>query len=147
MSPVTAAGRFFAGLSLGLGLGVIYGFLRPLRERRKNFADLLFLLVLLPAVVYFTFAICQGAPRLALLAAPALGGLLWEMTLGRLLRPLWAFFWGIVRWISSRFQKNFKKILKISKKLFASGKKSSTIRENDHPLDTYDTGGKPYDDP
>ena len=47
-APGTAAGRFAAACLLGMGLGLWYGFLRPLRRSRPNTADLL----LLPAAVW-----------------------------------------------------------------------------------------------
>lgn len=127
MSPAVAAARFLSGFLMGVGMGAVYGFLRPLRNKRKNLADFLFLLVLLPGVVYFTFAICRGAPQLALLVAPISGGVLWELSLGRLFRPVWSAFWVFVWAVHWHIRKFFEKTWKIAKKLFASGKKSSTI--------------------
>lgn len=147
MAPATALGRFFGGVLLGAALGAVYGFLGPLRRKNPHWADALFLPPLFACVVVFAFAVCQGAPRLGLLCAPVLGGIAWERTAGRLFRPLWVLIWGIVFRFFSCVQKNFKKIPEIGKKLFASGKKSSTIKENDHSMDIHDAGGEPNDDP
>lgn len=128
MSPSVAAGRFLGGLAVGAVLGCIYGFLRPLRQNRKNLADLLFLPALLYGTIYYAFAVCQGAPEPGYLPAPILGMLLWEGTFGRLFRPVWTFFWKGPQRLHFALGKFFQKICNFMKKIFASEKKSSTIK-------------------
>ena len=91
--PVQAAYRFAAACLLGLGLGAWYDFLRGLRPRHTLLSDGVFLLGCLWAWVYLGFGICGGDLRLGYLAGLVCGGLAWEFTLGRLLRPVFRLFW------------------------------------------------------
>ena len=127
MPPALAAGRFLQGLILGAGLGAVYGFLHPLSRRSRTIADLLFLCSVFPVWLYFSFAVCRGDLGLGYLASLPLGGILFECTLGRLLRPVWNGFWRVVGTVFRGFRKFFKKIITFIKKLFASGEKMSTI--------------------
>ena len=127
MSPAIAAGRFLRGILLGLPLGAFFGFLRPLSRHRRTLADLLFLCGVFPTWLYFSFAVCQGDLSLGYLASLPLGGILFECTLGRLLRPLWRGFWSLTGKVFGKIKKFFKKITTFLKKPFASGKKMSTI--------------------
>ncbi len=135
MTPEIAAGRFFRGILLGLGLGLWYGFLRPLGHRHRHLADGLFVLGLLPVSIYFAFAVCEGDLNLGYFSGLLVGGVLWEWTVGRFLRPLWRGFWRIIGRFFRFFKKFFQKILYFLKKLFASAKKWSTIKwkKHDHP--------------
>jgi hypothetical protein len=130
-APALAAGRLAAACLMGLGLGLWYGFLRPLRPKFTLLSDLLFLLALFPSWVYLGFGICEGDLRLGYIAGLALGGFLWEFTAGRVLRPVFAGFWRaifqILWWFCRPFQKFFKKTHFFAKKLFAYAKKSVTI--------------------
>ena len=127
MTPEIAAVRFLRGVVLGLFRGAWYGFLRPLGRRRQTLADLLFLCGVFPVWLYLSFAVCQGDLHLGYLASLPLGGILFDSTLGRLLRPVWDKFWGVIGWIYRNLRKFFKKIIIFLKKPFASDKKSSTI--------------------
>ncbi|MBE6947661.1 MAG: hypothetical protein E7454_05370 [Ruminococcaceae bacterium] len=127
MTPQIAAGRFLWGVALGLLLGLWYGFLRPL-SRHRIFSDMLFLAGLFPVWVYFAFAVCQGDFHLGYMASLPLGGILFEITVGRLLRPLWRGFWGVIGAIFAGFKKFFRKIAALSKKIFAYLQKMSTIK-------------------
>ena len=133
-APAAAAGRFAAAVLLGLAAGLLYGFLRPLRRRRNWAADLVFLAGLTALWVYHSFAVCRGDIRLWGLLGLLLGCRIWDVTVGRLLRPLFSWFWGALRGIFKVFLWPFTEILKIFpvfvKKLFASGKKSGTIKWN-----------------
>ena len=120
ISPALSAARFAIAVLMGMGLGLIYGFLRPLRPRLTALADLIFVLAAAAAWVYLGFAVCLGDLRLGYTAGLIIGGIGWEMTIGRLLRPV---FWGI--WWPLR--KIFRFFNNFSKKLFASAKKWVTI--------------------
>ena len=131
-APALAAARFSAACLLGMGLGILYSFLRPLRPRLTVLADLLFVLGFGWAWVYLGFAICQGDLRVGYYSGLILGLLLWEYTAGKLLRPLFFGFWGIVRKILALFlqpvARFFRFIPGICKKIFAYPKKSGTIK-------------------
>ena len=128
MTPQVAAGRFLWGVVLGLGLGLWYGFLRPLGRHRRTLSDCLFLFVLFPVWVYFCFAVCDGDFRLGYWVSFLLGGILWDRTAGRLLAPIWQGFWGIIGSIMGFFAKFFKKFTGFLKKPFAYIKKSCTMK-------------------
>lgn len=129
--PALDGWRFFCACKIGLALGLFYGFLRPLRPRHPLMSDLLFLPVMGYAWLYLSFAICRGDIRLGYCAGLFLGAAVWEMTVGRLLRPVFQGFWKVISriWtgIWRPFQKIFKKIYKNAKKLFAIWKKWFTI--------------------
>lgn len=61
--PALSAQRFGAGCLLGVGLGLLYGFLRPLRPRHMLLGDLLFLLGVGWGWLYLDFAVCGGDLR------------------------------------------------------------------------------------
>ena len=88
-APAVAAARFAGAAWVGVGLGAVYGVLRPLRRKRNWPADLLFMGAVCYGWLYVGFGICGGDLRPVWLAAMLLGGIGWEMTLGRLLRPLY----------------------------------------------------------
>ena len=121
--PALDGRRFLIACLIGLGLGLIYGFLRPLRRNRPVLSDLLFLPFLGYAWLYLGFAICRGDLRLGYCAGLFVGAVLWEWTVGRLLRPVFDLFWRVVfrvcRGFFRIFEKIFKKIRKKLKFLFA----------------------------
>lgn len=96
IGPETAARWLLASLTVGLILGVLYGFLRPLRPKHTALSDLIFVLAAFYGWIFVGFQVCGGDIRFGCAAAMAAGGLLWEMTAGRLLRPLFRKFWGII---------------------------------------------------
>ena len=129
--PVLEAYRFGWACLLGLGLGVCYGFLRPLREKHPRLADFLFLPVLGYSWLYLGFAICRGDLRLAYTAGLFVGAWVWDRTLGRLLQPVFGWIWklfGLI-WgqITGPVRKILKNIQKNAKNLFARWKKWFTI--------------------
>ena len=63
-APATAARCFLAAVLFGLGLGPVYGFLRPLRPRYTAAADGLFLIAAFFAWLCHSFAVCGGDIRL-----------------------------------------------------------------------------------
>ena len=96
--PAFAARALLTALGMGAALGVFYGFLRPLRPRLTALADLVFVAAAFQAWLAHTFALCGGDSRPVCILAMALGGLAWEATLGRLLRPVFALFWQTMGW-------------------------------------------------
>ena len=94
MTPETAGFRLLCSCLLGGALGLYYGFLRPLRRRHQGLADGLFLLGAVWVWLYQSFGICGGDLRLGYFLGLLAGGLLWERTAGRVLRPVFSGFWG-----------------------------------------------------
>ena len=92
-APALAARRFLLALAVGAGLGLVYGFLRPPRRRFTHIFDGIFVLVTLWAWVYLSFGLCKGELRFGYTMGMLLGAGLWEMTAGRLLRPVFTGFW------------------------------------------------------
>lgn len=93
MSPAVAAQRLGYALAVGAALGLLYGFLRPLRPRLTVLADGVFVLCALWGWVYLMFGLCQGDIRFGLFTAMVLGAWVWEVSIGRLLRPVFQKFW------------------------------------------------------
>ena len=78
--PALAAWRFGVACLYGIGLGGVYGFLRPVRPR--SFADALFVAAMFYAWLQLSFAICRGDIRLGYTAGLFVGMAAWELTLG-----------------------------------------------------------------
>ena len=118
--PGTDALRFGMACLLGVGLGLLYDFLRPLRPKRTGLADGIFLLAVVWGWVYLGFGVCGGDLRLGYAAGLPVGGLTWEWTLGRWLRPVFTGFWKGFRRILTLLclpvKKFFKKTGRFSKK-------------------------------
>ena len=144
-APGAAAGRFLSACLLGVGLGVVYAFLRPPRQKHPHLSDTLFLLALFPAWIYLGFGICGGDLRLGYTAGLFLGTWAGAATLGRLLQPLFCFLWKILTFPLHLLKKFFKKMKKIAKKLLASGKKWFTMKKNMGKSQNLDAGGTDYD--
>ena len=134
--PAAAAGQFAGACLLGMGLGLLYGFLRPLRRRRQTPADLLFLLAAGWCWLYLGFGVCRGAVRPAHTFGLAAGAAALELTLGQLLRPIFAIFWNILL-------VPVKKISRNTKILFASAEKWVTIRWSNRRHRRHKSGGTP----
>lgn len=126
--PAEAAGRFLWALLTGAMLGVVYDFLRPLRPRRIWLSDGLFLAATGRALLVLAFDICRGDLRMGYLWGAIAGWMLWQWSLGRLARPLFSRFWKIIAGIGEFFLWPLQKISKNVKNLFASRKKSGTIK-------------------
>lgn len=95
MTPAVAAARTGGALLIGMALGVLYGFLRPLRPKYTLASDGIFVLAALMGWIYLAFGICRGDPRLGHWAAAIGGGFLWEMTVGRYLGKFYRGFWRL----------------------------------------------------
>ena len=94
MIPTATVAAFFASAYVfGLELGMLYGFLRPLRPRHTLLSDGLFLLGLYQRTAVLMFRVCGGELRPACLVALFLGIWTFDRTVGRLLRPLFGRFW------------------------------------------------------
>ena len=87
-APSVAAYRFAVACLYGMGVGALYGFLRPLRPRYTGFADMLTVFALLAAWLQLSFQVCQADLRLGYTAGIFCGAILWEITAGRLLLSL-----------------------------------------------------------
>jgi len=107
---MTPAAQLGWGLGIGAALGIFYDFLRPLHRRHHAPADLLFVLVMLVAWVYYSFGLCAGQIRVATTGAFLLGLWLWELTASHLLRPVFSGFWqsifGLFRILTLPLQKS-----------------------------------------
>ena len=137
--PAEDLRRFLFACLFGLGLGLLWDFLRPFRQKRPNLSDGLFLLVTGQVWLYLGFSVCKGDLRLGYSLGLLLGGFVWEITLGQLFRPVFLGFSRIITEIFSFFalpmKKFFKKIAKNAKFLLATGKKAVTIKckhQNQH---------------
>ena len=93
--PELAARQFLLACLVGAGLGLVYGFLRPVRRRHGILGDVLFLAALFWGWLYWGFGICGGDYPGPGLVGLGLGAVAWEATAGRLLRPVFLFFWKI----------------------------------------------------
>jgi hypothetical protein len=120
-APALAADRFLAACLIGMQLGFVYDFLRPLRPKLTAIADLLFLIALGAGWLYLGFGVCKGDLRFGYTAGLGIGILFWELTATRLLRPFFAYIWR-------PFQKFFAYFIKNAKKLFATGRKKVTMK-------------------
>ena len=125
--PELAAQRLLMALVLGCLLGLCYGFLRPLRRIGNWLRDLLFLGCLLWAWLLLGFGICGGDLRLGYFSGLFLGGVLWEKTVGKLLRPLFFGFWNGIFHVLSGFLWIFKKIFQ---KFAGFAKKHLHLKKN-----------------
>lgn len=125
--PLLAAQRFLLSCLVGLAVGIWYDFLRPLRPKHTGLSDFVFLIGLYYAWLYQGFKICNADLRPGYTAGLFLGACGWEMTVGRLLRPVFSGFWKIMAWMMGIFASPIKKFLHFLKILFASVKKSVTI--------------------
>ncbi|MBQ2892958.1 MAG: hypothetical protein IJE24_02370 [Oscillospiraceae bacterium] len=120
-APALAADRFLAACLIGMQLGFVYDFLRPLRPKFTAVGDILFLFALGAGWVYLGFGVCRGDLRFGYTVGLLAGILFWELTATRLLRRFFAAFWR-------PFQKFFRIFIKNVKKLFATAQKKVTIK-------------------
>ena len=110
-APGTAAVCFLQALGVGGILGILYGFLRPLRPRLTTLADLVFALATFWGWIHMVFAICGGDSRMSCTAALFLGAWATDATVGKWLRPVFSLFWRgigrILQWIFAPIRKIF----------------------------------------
>jgi hypothetical protein len=143
--PEIAGSRLGIACLLGMGLGLIYGFLRPVRRKGSIAADTAFIVTLFAVWLYLSFGICDGDLRPGYLLGLTAGCILWDITAGRWLRPvfsgIWNFVFCIFKPFRNGFHKFFQKLQLFCKKLFASGKKSGTIEWNMYPHIKQNKGG------
>ena len=93
--PRTAALQFLLAILLGAVLGLIHGFLGPVRRKNPHLADLLFLPALTIGWLQHSFRICLGDLRPVWLLGIMLGIWCWESSVGILLRPFFSGMWHI----------------------------------------------------
>ena len=96
MPPELVLRRLLAGLAAGAALGLCHGLLTPLRSRRPWLADGVFSLALGWAWLWLGFGIWQGDLRVGYFVPLFVGCVLWEMTLGPVLSPVFCLFWKIL---------------------------------------------------
>ena len=122
------------GLLLGGGLGLVFGFLRPVRPRWL--ADLIFLIALFWAWLWLGFGLCRGDLRLAYSLSLLVGAGFWEFTFGENLKPVFSFFWKqifrIIDFILLPGKNISKKAGLFINFLFARSQKWVTIKCNLH---------------
>ena len=112
--PALAFQRFGIACLLGVGLGVLYGFLRPLRPRHTGLSDALFLLGAAWVWLYLALGVCGGDLRFGYCLGLPIGGVAWETTAGRLLRPVFALLWRLAGRIAGLAVWPLKKLLRPS---------------------------------
>ena len=112
--PAEALRHFVTALLMGAGLGLFYGFLRPLRPRLTTLSDLVFSLPFFWVWIILGFGVCQGDLRLGCSAGLPIGAFLWDKATRPVLGPIFTMFWRflyrIFRSIMYPFQKIFKKL-------------------------------------
>ena len=132
MNPAQAGIRLALACLLGCGGGVLYGFLRFFRPRWLS--DLILGWGIFRLWLQLSFSICDGDLRMGYTLAFLLSIFVFDRTAGKLLRPLfsgfWRLIWRLLRGVYYPFGEIFKKIRKISKKIFAMRKKWVTIKWN-----------------
>jgi hypothetical protein len=139
-----SAGWFAAAWLTGMGLGFIYELLRPLRPRLTALSDGMFTCCLLYAWLHLAFGICGGDIRMAQPAGMLLGALTFRFTAGK---PLERIIKKLVRAMSRAVAPAaafLKKRWKILKKIFASGRKSVTIKWSNRRHPRRHPGGKTH---
>lgn len=128
-APGQAAMQLLLSALLGAAVGLGFDMLRPLSRRHSVLADLLFFPVLVSAGVVLSFPICRGNPTGAAILACAVGVFGWNVTAGRVLRPVFFAFWGFV----CRIVSLVKKFLYFFKKPLCKMKKIGYNREDYSP--------------
>ena len=94
-APALVAQRLLTAAILGAFTGLIFSFLKPLAEMHPVVSDLLFLPALYLAWIYLGFSVCQGDLRLGYTLGLLAGWGLWEITLGRVISPVFGTFWKV----------------------------------------------------
>ena len=120
-SPELAARQFLMACLVGAGLGLFYGFLRPVRRKHPVPGDLLFLAAAFWGWLFWGFGICRGDYPGPGLLGMGLGGVVWEISAGRLLRPVFLRFWQITDKLFQYSLWPLKKILKFLLMILYSG--------------------------
>ena len=95
-APAAGAVQFGWAFLIGAALGLLYGSLRPLRPKLTALADTLFVAAVFFGWLWWGFGICRADLRPVGFVGMAGGGILWECTAGRLLRPVFRGFWEII---------------------------------------------------
>lgn len=132
--PERALRELLFSVWLGLLLGLLWGFLRPLGEKRRSLSDGLFLLGCFVGVIRLAFSVCGGDLRPACVLAAALAAIIEECSLGRLLRRVFYGFWSILTRFRRAVLTLWKKFFKSAKNVFASAGKWVTIGRNNQDI-------------
>lgn len=99
MTAGLGAGRFLIACLMGVGLGLFFGFLRPLGRK----ADGIFLLGAFWCWLELGFRVCRGDLRLVYTFGLFAGALVCHWTVGGLLSGIFSAFWRIL----GRFMEKF----------------------------------------
>ena len=130
-----------AGFLLGPGIDAVF----PLRHRLSVLFQLLVSIQIVLVWSVCCFGICGGDIRGGYLAGCALGLFCWRNTLSPSVRGIFGKIWSILCRFTGRlagvFYQILKKVLKIEKFFFASGKKSVTIEKNNRRKNRHLPGG------
>ena len=129
--PSIAARRLLASVVLGMLLGIIYEFLRPLRRKRNWPADLLFFPAALWLWAELAFRFCRTDLRAGNLIVFFLSALFADTAVRPWLSPVFEGFWTGIRSIFHIFLFPFKKFINFTahflKYHYAIRKKWGTI--------------------
>ncbi|MBQ6432260.1 MAG: spore cortex biosynthesis protein YabQ [Oscillospiraceae bacterium] len=135
--PLGLQGRqFLLAAALGFALGLHYDILRGLRRVVRQMTavlDFWFALTVLISGLSFSLYAGNGEYRIFMLVGTAVGMAVWFLTLSRLFLACSIRFWRILtvplRLFGRLFGKILEKMRKNAKKLFATVKKSVTIKD------------------
>ena len=139
MAPAVAeqARWFLWALALGAGLGLAYDCLRELRRQCPQTtvpADLAFLALAVFTLAYLGLALCHGQLQLFQLVGLAAGASGYGLSLSRLCRRAFRWFWKAVGTVLEMIGRPIwalaKKVKKFLKFLFSTGRKWVTIFGN-----------------
>ena len=131
--PSIVAQRFLIACLLGCALGIYYEFLRPLRKKWTNLSDIAFVAGAFWVWLYLGFGVCEGDLRFGFSVALLGSSILFVVTIGSLLKPLFSIFWRMIGHILGVFaypiKQFYKNIRFFSKFLFARVKKWGTMKK------------------
>ena len=141
--PIGLQGRqFLWAMLLGASCGLVYDFLRGLRQNARGLTtvtDGIFVLYFLSGNCLLLLYVGKGAYRLFFPIAAALGASLWFYTLSKPVRTIFAHFWRLLLfpfgWLCRFLKKILKKTGNFLRKGFSSAKKSVTIVRRKSPTE------------
>lgn len=133
--PSIVAQRFLIACLLGCALGIYYEFLRPLRKKWTNLSDIAFVVGAFWVWLYLGFGVCEGDLRFGFSVALLGSSILFVVTIGSWLKPLFSIFWRVIGHILGVFaypiKQFYKNIRFFSKFLFARVKKWGTMKKDE----------------
>lgn len=140
--------QFLSSVLLGIAFGILYDFLKGLRQnirRLRHICDLIFVLCVFLSNLFFALVIGHGEYRIFMPVGSTLGAAIYFLVPHRLFLRIFSKFWQIVTYPARKiwqfFRKNLKKTGIFIKKLFSRRKKSVIIRRQSQNV-TFDLEGK-----